>query len=119
MQTVVETPPFLASANGAGMSDAERTAAVDLIAANPAAGEVIVGGGGVRKMRVPGHGKGKSGGSRILTYFMSDDRPIYLMWVINKSMAANLTAKQKTALKNAAKEIRDAQDHRARVYAPR
>ena len=107
MHTVVETPPFLASATKAGMSDAERVAAVDLIAANPAAGEVIVGGGGIRKIRVPGRGKGKSGGYRVLTYFMSANQPIYLMWVLNKSMAANLTDSQKAILKEAAKDIRN------------
>ena len=69
MHTVVETLPYLASATKAGMTDAERLLAVDLISANPGAGEVIVGGGGIRKIRVPGRGKGKSGGYRVLTYF--------------------------------------------------
>ena len=56
MQTVVETPPFLASAAKAGMTEAERGAAVDLIAANPQAGDMISGGGGIRKVRVAGRG---------------------------------------------------------------
>jgi hypothetical protein len=107
MHTVVETPPFLASAAKAGMTEAERVAAVDLISCQPEAGEIIVGGGGVRKIRVPGRGKGKSGGYRVLTYFMTADRPVYLMWVLNKSMASNLTDAQKSMLKEAAKEIRN------------
>ena len=107
MHTVVETLPYLASATKAGMTDAERVAAVDLISANPGAGEVIVGGGGIRKIRVPGRGKGKSGGYRVLTYFMSESRPVYLLWVLNKSMAANLTDAQKAMLKEAAKDIRN------------
>jgi hypothetical protein len=107
MHTVVETPPFLVAATKAGMSEVEREAAIDLIAANRSAGEIIVGGGGVRKIRVPGHGKGKSGGYRILTYYMSENRPVYLMWVLNKSMAANLSDAQKAMLKEAAKEIRN------------
>jgi hypothetical protein len=109
MHTVVETPPFLASAARAGMSEAERVVAVDPIAADPKAGEVIAGGGGIRKLRVAGRGKGKSGGYRVLTYYMVPERPVFLLWVLNKSMAANLSDAQKATLKQAAKEIRDAQ----------
>jgi hypothetical protein len=105
MHTVVETLPYLASATKAGMSEAERIAAIDLISANPGVGEVIVGGGGIRKIRVPGRGKGKSGGYRVLTYFMSENRPVYLLWALNKSMASNLTDAQKAKLKEAAKDI--------------
>ena len=89
------------------MIEAERAAAINLISANPDAGETIVGGGGVRKIRVPGRGKGKSGGYRILTYFMSENRPVFLMWVLNKSVASNLTDAQKSMLKEAAKDIRN------------
>jgi hypothetical protein len=110
MHTVVETPPFLASAAKAGMTDAERMVAIGLVAANPQAGDMIAGGGGIRKLRVPGRGKGKSGGYRVLTYYMTPGRPVFLLWVLNKSMAANLTDAQKAALKEAAKEIRDAQN---------
>lgn len=89
------------------MTDAERVAAVDLIAADPEAGVIVAGGGGVRKVRLAGRGKGKSGGYRILTYFMVEERPVYLLWVINKSMADNLSDAQKAALREAAKDIRD------------
>jgi hypothetical protein len=107
VHTVVETPPFLASATKAGMSEAERQAVVDLVAADPMAGAMIVGGGGIRKMRVAGRGKGKSGGYRILTYFITERRPAYLLWVINKSMADDLSDAQTAALKQVAKDIRD------------
>jgi hypothetical protein len=65
VHTVVETPTYLAAAAKAGMTEAERVAAVDQIAADPQAGDIIPGGGGVRKVRVAGRGKGKSGGYRI------------------------------------------------------
>lgn len=109
MHTVVETPSFLTSAAKAGMTEAERVAAVDLIAANPQSGDVIASGGGVRKVRVSGRGKGKSGGYRVLTYFLMPGRPVFLLWVLNKSKASNLTDKQTAILKAAAKEIRDGQ----------
>jgi hypothetical protein len=107
MQTVVETPSYLVSAAKAGMTEKERVAAVDQISADPQAGEVIAGGGGVRKVRVAGRGKGKSGGYRILTYYMSKDEPVFLISVINKSKSANLSDAQKAEVKSVAKDIRD------------
>jgi len=82
MHTVVETPSYLASAKEEKMTEAEMKAAVDLIAANPEAGDVIVGAGGCRKVRIAGKGKGKSGGYRVVTYFYDDQcRFIYsLCW---------------------------------------
>ena len=77
MHIVVETPTFLASAAKAGMTERERLVAMDLISANPAGGEIMPGGGGVRKVRVPGRGKGKSGGYRVLTYYMTEDKPVF------------------------------------------
>lgn len=107
MHVVVETPTFLASAIKAGMTDAERMAAIDLIAANPSAGEIMPGGGGVRKVRVPGRGKGKSGGYRVLTYYMTANDPVFLISVINKDKVANLSNAQLAVLKSVAKDIRD------------
>jgi hypothetical protein len=55
MYTVVETPTFLASAAKAGMTDREWNVAIDLIAANPDAGEIMPGGG---RRRSQGSGAG-------------------------------------------------------------
>ncbi|WP_373489150.1 type II toxin-antitoxin system RelE/ParE family toxin [Blastomonas sp.] len=106
MQTVVETPSFIRSADKAGMTPAEREAAIGIVSANPAAGDIIAGGGGIRKVRVPMRGKGKSGGYRVLTYFMQADEPVFLLWVLVKSKQANLSDAQTTQLRQLAKEIR-------------
>ena len=107
MHTVVETPTYLTAAAKAGMTEAERIAAVNQIAANPQAGDVIPGSGGVRKVRVAGRGKGKSGGYRVLTYYLTEGEPVFLISVINKSKAANLSDAQKAVVKAVAKDIRD------------
>jgi hypothetical protein len=107
MHTVVETPTYLTAAAKAGMTEVERVAAVNQIAADPQAGDIIPGGGGVRKVRVAGRGKGKSGGYRILTYYLTDDEPVFLISVINKSKADNLSDTQKAVVKAVAKDIRD------------
>lgn len=107
MHVIVETPTFLTSAAKAGMTEAERNAAIDLIAANPAGGDIIRGGGGVRKVRVQGRGKGKSGGYRVLTYYITDNEPVFLLSVINKDKATTLSDAQLALVKSVAKDIRD------------
>ena len=106
MHCVVETPSFIRSAEKAGMSASERELAISLVAANPDAGDMISGGGGIRKLRVPMRGKGKSGGYRVLTYFMQTDEPVFLLWVLAKSKQANLSDAQTAQLRLIAKEIR-------------
>ncbi|MGN8023886.1 type II toxin-antitoxin system RelE/ParE family toxin [Phyllobacterium sp. 22229] len=72
MQTVIETPAFLASAYDEGISDLERADIVAFIADNPTAGDLMPGSGGARKVRYAARGKGKSGGYRIITYFADE-----------------------------------------------
>jgi hypothetical protein len=52
LQTVVETPAFLNDARRLGLSEAERFAMVTWLASNPAAGDVIEGAGGARKITI-------------------------------------------------------------------
>jgi hypothetical protein len=106
MQTVVETPAYLSAAKAAGMTEAERSAAVDIVSADPLAGDLIVGSGGCRKVRVAGRGKGKSGGYRVVTYFVGDNG-VCLLWVLSKGRAANLTDAQVNALAKATKTLAD------------
>lgn len=58
-------------------------------------------------MRVPKQGTGKSGGYRVLTYYMTKNEPVFLLSVLNKSKQANLSDAHKRAIKAAAKELRD------------
>jgi hypothetical protein len=50
------------------MTEDEIDNLVDFLAENPTAGDLIVGTGGCRKLRVAGRGKGKSGGYRTITF---------------------------------------------------
>lgn len=49
------------------MSDQEREDAINFVAANPKAGVSL--GGGLRKVRIPREGGGKSGGFRTMYVF--------------------------------------------------
>lgn len=77
MQSVIETPAYLAAAKEEGMTVDEMMSAVDLVAANPRAGDLIAGSGGCRKVRVGGKGRGKSGGYRVVTFFAAKDVPVF------------------------------------------
>jgi hypothetical protein len=98
MQMVVETPAYLSAAKDAGVSEDERTAIVDMLAADPTAGEIMPGCGGARKMRVAGKGKGKSGGYRLITYFGGVDIPVFLITIFAKGEKVNLTKAERNML---------------------
>ena len=85
------------------MTEDERFAAVTIISENPQVGDMIQGSGGARKVRVPKEGKGKRGGYRVVTYFMDEDTPVYLLTVISKGQSSNLTEDQKKQVKGEVK----------------
>ena len=99
MQTVIETESYLRAAKDAGMSADEMAAAVDLVATDPEAGDVMQGTGGVRKARLAGRGKGKSGGYRIVHYYGGGDIPVFLLTVFGKGEKANLSQGERNALR--------------------
>jgi hypothetical protein len=87
------------------MTDDERTEAINMIAANPERGDLIPGGGGIRKVRFAIGGKGKSGGVRIVYYFHNERVPTFLLAVFAKNERANLTRAETNMLGNAAKML--------------
>jgi hypothetical protein len=96
-QTVVELDTFLKRAK-AIMSDEEREGIVTFLAANPEAGFPL--GGGLRKVRIPRDGGGKSGGYRTLYVFGGTDIPLFLVTVFAKNEKDNLSkAEQASAVK--------------------
>lgn len=108
LHTVVETPEFLTAARRV-LTDAERAELVDFLAANPTAGDLMPGTGGARKLRWAAKGKGKSGGSRAITYFGGRDLPLFLMAIFGKGEKANLSQAERN-------ELRDILAHIAAEY---
>ena len=107
LHTAVETPTYLAAAKKAGLTKGDRDAVLDQVMTFPDAGDLIRGAGGMRKVRVGKEDTGKSGGYRALTYYMDREAPVFLLFVINKTDAENITDAQSKALKQIAKAIRD------------
>jgi hypothetical protein len=94
LQTVVELPEFQRRAK-AIMSEQEREAAINYIAGNPDDGVSL--GGGLRKIRIPRVGGGKSGGFRTLYVFGGNNMPIFLITVFAKNEKANLSKAEQAA----------------------
>jgi mRNA-degrading endonuclease RelE of RelBE toxin-antitoxin system len=67
---------------------------------NPAAGDIIKGSSGLRKLRWHGSGRGKRGGSRIIYYWKTSKNTLLMLFVFNKNESANLTITQMKSLKN-------------------
>ena len=74
MITIIETQQFIKKAEALMDSD-EQEALIVHIAQNPEAGVIIPRTGGVRKLRVAGKGRGKSGGHRVIYYYYDDKNP--------------------------------------------
>jgi len=78
------------------------------VAADPTAGDLIVGTGGARKLRVAGRGKGKSGGYRVIHYFAAEDVPVFLLALYGKGRQADLTQAQRNDLAATLPQIAEA-----------
>lgn len=61
------------------MTDEERSLLVDYLAYNPAAGDLIPGAGGVRKLRWGLEGRGKRGGARVVYFYHSEAMPLFAL----------------------------------------
>lgn len=105
MHTVVETPAFLRRARECRVTDDERTAIVNHIAANPQAGDEIQGTGGARKLRFARPGRGKSGGYRIITFYSGVDIPVFLLSMFVKNEKSNLSQQEKNELRKLLLEL--------------
>ena len=97
MNTVVELPEFLRRA-GKLLKEKERESIVSYLAAHPAAGGIMRGTGGIRKLRWKRDGTGKSGGVRVIYYFHDDRYPLFLITIFSKSEKANLKKAERNEL---------------------
>ncbi len=69
------------------------------IAADPLAGVLIRGSGGVRKRRFGLDGRGKRGGARVIYYYHDDRLPVFLLTVFAKNEQSDLSPAEIAALR--------------------
>lgn len=72
---------------------------------DPACGDVIPGGGGIRKVRHARPGTGKSGGLRVIYYWVIDDDQILMLLAYPKSVRDNLTPAELAELRTLVKDL--------------
>jgi hypothetical protein len=97
MQTIVELAGYL-SKSGKLISKSERTSIINYLALHPAAGEIMQGTGGIRKLRWSAKGKGKSGGVRIIYYYHNESMPLFLLTLFGKGEKTNLSKAERNEL---------------------
>lgn len=98
LHCVAETQIYLSHAEKL-ISEEERAAVVDLLAASPQVGSLIPGTGGLRKVRVPLAGRGKRGGARVIYYVYDETLPIYLLLAYAKNERDDLSSEQKVVMR--------------------
>jgi len=71
----------------------------------PEKGDLIQGGGGIRKLRHALPGRGKSGGVRVIYYWHVASDQIYLLLIYPKSKKADLSAQETAFLRDLVKQL--------------
>ena len=67
---------------------------IEVISENPETGTSL--GHGVYKIRmaISSKGKGKSAGARVITYIVTEDKEVYLVYIYDKGQLENITKQQ-------------------------
>jgi hypothetical protein len=97
MHSVAETSIFTRRAD-ALLNREDRAVLIKTLAGNPAAGDLVPGMGGIRKLRFAPAGRGKSGAFRVIYYLASADVPILALLIYAKNEQDNISADQRKAL---------------------
>ncbi|MDU8498361.1 hypothetical protein RYB01_04085 [Pseudomonas syringae] len=94
----IETPVFTSDLKD-HLNDEEYRALQAYLAEHPKSGALIEDTGGLRKIRWAAHGKGKSGGVRVIYYYVSARYQIRMILIYRKGILDSLTDKQKMQLR--------------------
>lgn len=95
---IIETPIFTKLITTL-MSDDEYKYLQEALVTRPEMGALIKNSGGLRKVRWTLEGRGKSGGVRVIYYWMSADDQLYMLLAYPKNEQGNLTDAQVSALR--------------------
>jgi mRNA-degrading endonuclease RelE of RelBE toxin-antitoxin system len=73
---------------------------------NPEMGDIVVGTGGVRKVRLKSASRGKSGGFRVCYYDVTQDNVVILLLIYAKNVEEDVSAQDKKYFKETVKDIK-------------
>lgn len=100
----IETPTFTRLITSLLPDDEYRLLQLELVD-NPERGALIKNGGGIRKVRFAAQGKGKSGGVRVIYYWLKDNGQIYMLLAYPKSKKGTLSDEETKILHDLVKEL--------------
>lgn len=102
----IETPVFTRQIQ-ALMADDEYALLQHELSEDPQIGALVRGGGGIRKIRFALPGRGKSGGVRVIYYWLRENAQIYMLLAYPKSEKDNLTDRETSVLRELVKELQN------------
>ena len=85
------------------IDEEEKQLLLDSLIVDPAAGDIIKGSGGIRKLRWKAAGRGKRGGIRVI-YYWQREAILYLFLAYPKNKMENLSADELAVLKKVVEE---------------
>lgn len=88
------------------LSDEEYASFQEELAANPAAGDVIAGLGGLRKIRLALPGRGKRGAARVLYLLFVKAETVFLLYVFTKGEFEDLPPDKRRIMRRLVDEIK-------------
>ena len=94
----IESPVFTQDVTSL-LTDDRYAALQRYLATYPFAGDLIIGTGGLRKVRWASGTKGKSGGVRVIYYYLADDAQIRMILIYRKGIKDDLTPAEKKTLR--------------------
>jgi hypothetical protein len=100
----IETPTFTRPI-AALLDDDEYAKLQQELVKRPDAGDLISDGGGIRKLRWKRAGTGKSGGIRVIYYWLTEDDRLLTLVAYPKSVKDSLNDKETAILRRLVKEL--------------
>lgn len=95
--TLVELAEYVRDANRLLNEESQEELKL-FLAQNPTAGQIMVGTGGVRKLRWARPGSGKSGGVRVIYYFYNETMPLFRLNMFGKNEKEHLSQAERNQL---------------------
>jgi hypothetical protein len=102
---IVRTTPYLRTLKKLGASKSDIEEMETAVLADPEAGDVIPGTGGIRKVRFAMAGRGKRGGGRAIYFVWWAEDVVFMLAAYAKADQSDLSEAQKKALTALAKEL--------------
>lgn len=96
---IIRTKPYIKAAERIGITAENEKKLFEELRNNPGKGDLIVGSGGIRKIRIALGNRGKSKGARVIYTYFAVREHLYLFTAYPKNEKSNLTRPEINQLK--------------------